>query len=623
MYYILYASEDQENVLQEIIPLLDGHATEQIMYPLQENFTLKREDVILPYLKESDLKAFLPNAAEKDWPVTILPHPDVKFSIKGLGIASEPKQAITELLGSTEERKLDLLCCNGQPVFQSVNIGEVFLLTQEEPGKQSFFKEMLRLFKNIRRISGLSHHSFELSIEGEKIIHTSALGIVVVEHALSSIVSKRLVNSSSMNDGMFHVLIMAPESVFSLLVFLLRSLVPRTSTFRTLPSFIGQIKTGNLCISGQSSIEYTIDGEKTSAENIQLKVHPKQLKLRQKSIHSKENEAEAGKKSLKIDQLPTGEKREALIKRKLPTFPRATTEEFQDLFKVLRENAETTWPFMVMLVLSTLIATFGLYSNSSPVIIGAMILAPIIAPIVSFSMGMVRYDINMLKKGILTILAGTAISLVFSAGVSLLIPLRIVTSEIEARLSPSLLDLGIAIASGIAAAYAHAKEGIAKSLAGVAIAVALVPPLAVAGIGIGWWDWDLFSGAFLLYLTNLAGIIMFSGITFLLLGFAPFKRAKMGLVYTFIIVLIVVIPLSFSFNKIMQEADVTRTLEGSTYENVVLRDVKVHFGKPMKVSVKLVGPEVIPPEKINKIKQQIEDRLKYPIVLEVISAVEY
>src|SRR5690606_33888824 len=161
--------------------------------------------------------------------------------------------------------------------------------------------------------------------------------------------------------------------------------------------------------------------------------------------------------------------------------------------------------------------------------------------------------------------------------------------------SPTLLDMGIAVSSGIAAAYAHSKESIAKSIAGVAIAVALVPPLPVAGIGIGWWDWEVFSGAILLYATNLAGIILFAGLTFLVLGFAPFKRAKMGLVYTFIIVILVAVPLSLSFNRIMQEASITRSLEGTTIDNVVLRDVKIRFGSQLVVSLRLVGPESVEP----------------------------
>src|SRR5690606_7929309 len=167
---------------------------------------------------------------------------------------------------------------------------------------------------------------------------------------------------------------------------------------------------------------------------------PEALILKQASIFAPVEKVTETKKSIKTDRLPTGEKREELTKRKLPLFPRATTEEFQDLFKVLKENGPITAPYMIMMILSTLIATFGLFGNSSPVIIGAMILAPIITPIVSFAMGMVRYDVNMLKTGIMTILAGTVVALIFAAGVSMIIPLKVLTPEIDARLSPTLLD---------------------------------------------------------------------------------------------------------------------------------------------------------------------------------------
>ena len=399
--------------------------------------------------------------------------------------------------------------------------------------------------------------------------------------------------------------------------------MPHPTTKAQLPSFIGHIKTTNLVIENDKALDFSIDAEKLTAKKIALKVHSREIKLQQKSDYASKSEGVDEKKNLKIDKLPTGEKREELTQRKMPFLPRATTHEFEELFKVLKENAKLSSSFLVMMILATLIATFGLFGNSSPVIIGAMILAPIIAPIVSFSMGMVRYDPNMLKTGIVTILIGTLVALIFAAGVSIIIPLKVLTNEINARLTPNLLDMGIAVASGIAAAYAHAKEGIAKSLAGVAIAVALVPPLAVAGIGIGWWDWEVFSGAFLLYLTNLAGIIMFAGITFLLLGFAPFRRARMGLIYTLVIIVLVMVPLSLSFSRIKQEASITSKLEGKKFDNIYLRDVTVRTGKPIMVSLKLVSAEAIEAEEMRKIKAKIEERVGQPIILEVISAIEF
>lgn len=621
MIYLLYHRDDLEKVKKKIVPLLGDREKELIEFPFNLNFQPDENSVFITYLSDFFLREFLPAAAKNNWETGILPHPNLKHVIKGLGISGKLKEALNEILNTEESQKLDLLCCNETPVFQAVNIGEVFILNQES-NKTSFTSEIVTFLKNIKKLPSLHHKAFTLSTGDEKIIYTSALGIVVVEHPLSSIVSKRIITNSAMNDGMFNVLVIAPQNILELLWFLGRSLLPNKS-LEELPSFIGRIKVAEFKIENEKEIEYTIDGEEKKAKVIEFKVQHEALVLKQASIYQTEKKGAIGKKSMKIDRLPKGEKREELTRRKLPLFPRATTEEFLGLFRVLRENAKVSSTFLVMMILSTLIATFGLFANSSPVIIGAMILAPIITPIVAFSMGMVRNDMPLLNTGLKTITVGTISALFFAAALSLFVPLKIITPEIFSRLSPNLLDLGIAIASGIAAAYAHSKKEIAKSLAGVAIAVALVPPLAVSGIGIGWWNWEVFSGAFLLYLTNLSGIIMFAGITFLVLGFAPFTRAKLGLSSIFLVLIIVSIPLYFSFNRIRHESNVVRLLEGSTYGHVTLKDVNVRYGEPLIISLRMVSPENIDDMEIGNIKRKIEEKINKPVIIEIVSARQF
>lgn len=618
MLYILHNPADLKEVEEKIIPLLKGRDHQLVSF-LKPDFTPENDALLITYLNDDNLRKFIPLAAKNGWEIGILAHPEIKYTIKGMGLSEKPEDALEEILNGKETHKLDLLFCNGQLVLQSVNIGNIFLL--EEDSQNNFFAEVFRFLKNIKECTRLSHNPILLSIDGEK-IQTSALGIVVVEHSFGSVVSKRLVSKSFINDGMFNALILAPQNISELIWFFFLSLIPNPKILAESPSFIGQIKNSNLKIEYPTEINFTIDGEKATAKEINLEVQHEVLLLKQVSAYSLKDTDQSDKNVLKIAGLPKGQKRKELIRRKLPWLPRATTEEFEKLFTVLRKNAELSSAFVVMMILSTLIATYGLFADSSPVIIGAMILAPIISPIVSFSMGMVRYDKDMLKTGVITILIGTLVSLFFAAMITILIPIKVHTSVIDARLSPTLLDLGIAIFSGIAAAYAHAKEGIAKSLAGVAIAVALVPPLAVAGIGIGWWDWDVFSGAFLLYLTNLAGIILFSGLTFLILGFAPFKRARIGLVYGLLIILLVAVPLSFSFNRIKQEALITIQLEGTTINGVILRNVKVRFRKNLNISLKMVAPEPLEDAKMKIIKKEIENRIDKKIVLEVIWAIE-
>ena len=96
------------------------------------------------------------------------------------------------------------------------------------------------------------------------------------------------------------------------------------------------------------------------------------------------------KEITKIQHLPIGEVKERFVFNAIPWMKRATDEEFKGLFNILRENSQLSQEYMVMLMLATLIASFGLFANSTPVIIGAMILAPLMSPIISLSMGIVR-----------------------------------------------------------------------------------------------------------------------------------------------------------------------------------------------------------------------------------------
>ncbi len=208
----------------------------------------------------------------------------------------------------------------------------------------------------------------------------------------------------------------------------------------------------------------------------------------------------------------------------------------------------------------------------------------------------------------------------FAVLFALLMPLDIPTAEMRSRMSPNLLDLMVAVISGIAGAYAHAKEEIAKSLAGVAIAVALVPPLAVAGIGLGWADWDMARGAFLLLTTNLVGIALAASLTFLVLGFAPFSRARAGVGVTLAIMLVIAAPLSVAFadlverNRIADQVPVGEIqLDGLPVE---VSQRRVTLGDPHLVRVVLSSPERLDNTHVDQLKRLISERVGEPVLLE-------
>lgn len=156
----------------------------------------------------------------------------------------------------------------------------------------------------------------------------------------------------------------------------------------------------------------------------------------------------------------------------------------EELALMMRRASSPTFSFFLMMALATSIATLGLLADSAPAIIGAMIVAPLMAPIMSLAYGLVDFDVRLTVRSAFTVAAGTALVIGFAYVQTLIVGLRIAESEILDRTSPSLIDLGVAVAAGAAAAFAYSRRSIMNSIAGVAIAVAVVPPLAVAGIGL-------------------------------------------------------------------------------------------------------------------------------------------
>jgi uncharacterized hydrophobic protein (TIGR00271 family) len=272
------------------------------------------------------------------------------------------------------------------------------------------------------------------------------------------------------------------------------------------------------------------------------------------------------------------------------------------------------------MILSTLLASTGLFLNSASVIIGAMILAPLMSPIISLSMGIVRSDRSLVQPSLKTLAAGLSMGLVCAAVFALLTPLRILTPEMAGRLHPSLLDLIVALLSGVAGAYAHAKEEIARSLAGVAIAVALVPPLAVVGIGVGWMDTATILGASLLLITNLIGIMLASSVTFILLGFAPISRARKALSLSLALMLLVTIPLGLRFDRMVDQNAIHDTLSriAAAHPEDGILDVRevILSGKKPLIRLDVRVRQDWNEDMMNRNKARIEQTLGYPADLE-------
>ncbi len=179
--------------------------------------------------------------------------------------------------------------------------------------------------------------------------------------------------------------------------------------------------------------------------------------------------------------------------------------------------------FAVLLFLSTVIATYGVLGDSTATIIGAMIIAPLMIPIMGTAAGLVMGDMGRAGRSFLKVVGGVA-GVIFTAWfIGSFLNTTVVSfttnSAITGRISPSLTDLAIALASGAAGAFAMSRSDVADSLPGVAISISLVPPFCVVGIGLSAGEWSVASGAMLLFLTNFLSILLAGGGVLALLGF--------------------------------------------------------------------------------------------------------
>jgi uncharacterized hydrophobic protein (TIGR00271 family) len=184
--------------------------------------------------------------------------------------------------------------------------------------------------------------------------------------------------------------------------------------------------------------------------------------------------------------------------------------------------------FLWLLSFSVLIAAFGLHANSTAVVIGAMLVAPLMEPILALAVALVMGWTKRLWRSVAFIALGCLVAVALAFLVSLFIPNRIVVvSEIASRTRPTLLDLGVALGAGAAAAYALTRHA-SVAMPGVAVAVALVPPLTVVGLTLEDGRYAMAGGAFLLFATNLVAILFAAAVVLLLVGVTPAKRREMA-----------------------------------------------------------------------------------------------
>lgn len=575
---------------------------------------------VLLYLGDEQIRDIADHAIEREWEVGVLPHPEARQAMAALGVKGDLQDAFNHYL-QAPVIQADALSCNDELVFSSVVIGRVLALRPNDINRPQTPWSLLT--GALKGLGKLSLNPYKLTTGKEREISIAALGMVAIGHTQSTLADRAFSDELGIADGRLALLALAPRSIFSYLWFLLRLLWPSKIKLSQLPSSLSLIQTDRLHISAPKGTEYLLDGKPVTTSEIELQVRGSALNILPGPalVRRQQEQQIVQKETVRLNHIPVEEGARALVDKHLPMFDHATEDEYRELFVSLRDNASATSSFQVLMVLSVLLAMVGMYANSAPVIIGAMILAPLMSPIVSLAMGLARTEPNLIRSSLRTLGIGVAWGLSCAVLVAWAMPLEIPTPEMKARMSPTLLDLLVAIVSGTAGAYASAKEEVAKSLAGVAIAVALVPPLSVLGIALGWGDWSMAGGAALLLITNLVGMALAGSITFLVLGFAPFKRAKAGLGIFLSILLIISVPLTLSFSHLVAK---DRILEFVPKGDIQLTGLLVHVSRlevildePHLVRIVLSSERPLEASHVEELKALITQRVDEPIVLEV------
>ena len=251
------------------------------------------------------------------------------------------------------------------------------------------------------------------------------------------------------------------------------------------------------------------------------------------------------------------------------------------------QEARLDEPFVVLTVAASLIATLGLLADSAAVVIGAMLIAPWILPLRSASFAIIDGRLNMAVKALLTLAVGVAITIALSASLGWLARLPVLGDEVLRRTTPNLLDLGIALVAGSIATYGRLRQEAVSSIAGTAIAVALVPPVCVLGLLLSIQQWEPARGAALLFAANLLGILS-GGLLTLVVSQASLRqklwRSRVGLV-SLLLTGLLLIPLTGSFLTLVGQAQ--RRLALQEVERAItesLRQRTITLGKDSELT---------------------------------------
>ena len=289
-----------------------------------------------------------------------------------------------------------------------------------------------------------------------------------------------------------------------------------------------------------------------------------------------------------------------------------------------REDCLMSERYLFMTAMSAGIAVLGLLLSSPAVVIGAMLLSPLMGPIMGLGFALSIGDYQWLKQSARSLAWGTVIAVGLTGALVYLSPIQTITPEIAARTQPNLFDLFIALFSAMAGAYAmiRGREG---TIVGVAIATALMPPLATVGFGLATLNWTVFSGALLLYVTNLITIALTAWGMARLYGFKTTLSQRQSQFQNFVIVAVFIglaVPLGLSLIRIAEETNAQRVARNEILESfparTLLDDLKLDFGEErITIDATVLTPR-LNPDAETRTERALSQQLGRPVELNLL-----
>lgn len=264
-----------------------------------------------------------------------------------------------------------------------------------------------------------------------------------------------------------------------------------------------------------------------------------------------------------------------------------------------RQDCALSERYLFMTAMSAGIAVIGLLQSSTAVVIGAMLLSPLMGPIMGLGFALAIGDFQWLKQSVKSLGWGCLMAVILCAFLVFFSPIKTITPEIAARTQPNLFDLFVALFSGMAGAYAMIR-GRADAIVGVAIATALMPPLAVVGFGFASLNWTVFSGALLLFITNLVTIALTAWGMAKLFGFRSSLSERQTQAQNIVIIavfMLLVVPLALSLNRIVWESNAQRIVRDEIMEEFQregrLSDLEIAFATtPIAINATMLTPNL-------------------------------